>query len=59
MEELGGQPKAPSEILEDRIHAVRINLLDGPSKSSGEIEDGFVLPLEDSLQGANVSLLSY
>ena len=37
---------APSEILEDHIHTVRINMLDGPSKSSGEIMDGLVLPLE-------------
>ena len=43
----GGRPKAPSEILEDRIHTVRINLLDDPSQSSGEITDGLVLPLED------------
>ena len=49
MEEWGGRPKAPSEILEDRIHIVRINLLDGPSKSYGEITDGPVLPLEDGL----------
>ena len=58
MEEWGGRPKAPSEILKDRIHAVKINLLDGPSKSSSEIADGLVLALEDGLQGANVSLLS-
>ena len=49
MEEWGGRPKAPSEILEDRIHAVIINLLDDPCKSSGEIADGLVIPLEDGL----------
>ena len=49
MEEWGGLPKAPTKILEDRIHTVRINMLNGPSKSSGEIVDGFVLPLEDGL----------
>ena len=49
MEEQGGRPKAPSKILEDRIHTVRINLLDGPPKSFGEIADGFVLSLEDGL----------
>ena len=53
---MGGRPKGPSEILEDRIHAVRINPLDGPSKSSGEIANGLVLPLEDGFQGADVSL---
>ena len=57
MEEWGGRPQAPSEILEDRIHAVRINLLDDPSKSSSEIADGLVLPLEDGLQRVDVSLL--
>ena len=49
MEERGGRPKALSEILEDCIHTVRINLLDDPSKSSGEITDELVLPLEDGL----------
>ena len=58
MEEWCGQPKTPSEILEDRIHTVRINLLDDPFESSGEIMDGLVLPLEDGLQRADVSLLS-
>ena len=58
MEEWGGRPKAPSKILEDRIHTVRINMLNGPPKSSGEIADGLVLPLEDGLQRTNVSLLS-
>ena len=58
MEEWGGRPKAPSEILEDSIHAVRINLLDDPSKSSGEITDGLVLSLEDGLQRNDISLMS-
>ena len=58
MEEWGGRPKAPSEILEDRIHTVRINLLDGPSKYSSEIADGFILSLEDGLQRIDISLMS-
>ena len=58
MEECGGLPKDPLEILEDRIHTVRINLLDGLSKSSSEIVDGSVLPLEDGLQRTNISFLS-
>ena len=58
MEEWGGRPKAPSEILEDRIHTVRINLLDGLSKSSSEITDRFVLLLEDRLQRTDISLMS-
>ena len=58
MEEWSGRPKAPSEILEDRIHVVRINLLDNLSKTSGEIADGFILPLEDGLQRTDVSIFS-
>ena len=58
MEEWGGWPKAYSEILEDLIHTIRINLLDGPSESSSEIVDGFLLPLDDGLQGTDISLLS-
>ena len=58
MEEWGGRPKAPSEILGDHIHTVRINLLDDPSKYTNEILDGFVLPLEDGLQRTDISLLS-
>ena len=57
MEEWGGLRKAPSKILEDRIHIVRINMLDGLSKPSSEIADGFVLPLEDGLQRTDISLL--
>ena len=58
MEEWGGRPKSPLEILKDHIHTVRINLLDGPSKSSGEIANGLVVPLKDGLQRFDVSLLS-
>ena len=49
MEEWGGRPKAPLEILECHIHTIQINMLDGQFKSSSEIVDGFVLPLEDGL----------
>ena len=49
MEEWHGRPKTPSKILEDCIHTVRINLLDGSSESSGELADGLVLQLEDGL----------
>ena len=58
MEKWGGRPKSPSEILKDRIHTVRINMLDGPSKSFGEIADGLVLSFKDGLQRTDVSLLS-
>ena len=49
MKEWGGRPEALSEIMEDRIHTVGINILDDPSKSFGEIMDGLVLSLEDVL----------
>ena len=58
MEELDGQLKSLSEIMEDCIHTVQINMLDGPSKSSSKIADGFVLPIEDGLQRTDISLLS-
>ena len=58
MEERGGRPNAPSEIMEDRIHTVRINLFDGSSKSSSDIANGFVLLLEDGLQRIDISLMS-
>ena len=57
MEEWGDRPKSPLEILEKFIHIVRINLLDDLSKSSNEIADGLVLPLEDGLQKIDISLL--
>ena len=58
MKEWCGRPKNPSKILKDCIHIVCINLLDGPSESSGEIADGLVLPLEDGLQRVDVYFLS-
>ena len=58
MEEWGGRPKSPLEILENFIHIVRINLLNDLSKSSSEIADGLVLPLEDGLQKIDISLPS-
>ena len=49
MEEGCGEAKTLSKILEDRIHTIHINLLDDLSKYLGEIEDGFILPLENGL----------
>ena len=46
VEEWGGRPKAPLEILEDSIHTVRINVLDSSSKSYSKIADGFVSRLK-------------
>ena len=57
MEERSSRPKASSEILQDCIHTIRINLLDGLSKSSSEVPDGFVVLLKDGLERANVSFL--
>ena len=57
MEERSSRPKASSEILQDCIHTIRINLLDDLSKSSGKVPDGFVVPLEDGLERADVSFL--
>ena len=57
MEEWGSQLKAPSKILEDRIHTIRINLLDVLSKSSSENADGVILSLEDGLYRIDISLL--
>ena len=57
MKERSSRPKASSEILQDCIHTIRIILLDGLSKSSGEVPDGFVVPLENGLEQADVSFL--
>ena len=58
MEKRGGWPEAPSEILQDRIHVVDVNLLDHLTKSTREVPDGLVLPFEDGLEEADVPLLS-
>ena len=47
---MGGRPEASSKVLKDRVHAVNINLLDDLPKSSGEISDRFIFPLEDGLE---------
>ena len=57
MEKWGGWPEAPSDILQDRIHAVDVDLLDCLAKSALEVLDGLVLPFEDGLEGADVPLL--
>ena len=43
----GGRPKAPSEVLQDRIHTVDVDLLDRLTEPTREIPDGFLLPFED------------
>ena len=54
---MSSRPKAPSEVLQDCVHTISINLLDDLSKSPGEISDGLVVPLEDGLERADVSFL--
>ena len=57
LEERSSWPKAPSEVPQDCIHTIGINLLNGFPESSGELSDGLVIPLEDGLERADVSLL--
>ena len=57
MEKRGGWPEAPSEILQDRIYAVDVDLLDRLTEPAREVPDGFVLLFEDGLEGADVPLL--
>ena len=57
MEERGGRPKAPPEILQNCIHTVHINLLNGLPESACEVSDGLVFSFEDGLEGADVSFL--
>ena len=60
------RPKASSEVLQDRIHTVDVNLLDRLSEPACEVqdglvfpfEDGLVFPFEDGLEGADVPFLS-
>ena len=58
LEERSSWPEAPSKVLQDCIHTIGINLLNGLPESSGELPDGLVIPLEDGLEPADVSLLS-
>ena len=53
----GGWPEAPSEILQDRIHVVDVDLLDRLTKHEREVPDGLVFPFDDGLEGADVPLL--
>ena len=58
MEERGGRSKASSEVLQDRIHTVDVNLLDCLSEPACEVSDGLIFPFEDGLEGADVPILS-
>ena len=52
LEERSGRSKPSPEVLQDCIHTVNINLLDGLSELACEVPDGFVFSFEDSLEGA-------
>ena len=57
MEEGGGRFEASSEVLQDRIHIVNINLMDCLSEPACKVPDGFIFPLKDSLEGADIPFL--
>ena len=57
LEEWGGWPETSSEVLQDRIHTVHVDLLDDLLKPAREVSDGLVFTFEDCLEGANVPLL--
>ena len=49
--------KASSEVFQDHIHTVNINLLDSLSEPACEVPDGFVFSFENSLEGADIPFL--
>ena len=53
----GWLPKASTEVLQDRIHTVYIDLLDCLPEPACEVLDGLVFLFEDGLKGANVPFL--
>ena len=57
LEERGSRPKASSEVLQDRIHTVYIDLLDCLTEPACEVPDGLVFLFEDGLKGADVPFL--
>ena len=50
-------PKALSEVFQDRIHTVDVDLLDRLIEPACEVLDGLVLLFEDGLEGADVPFL--
>ena len=57
LEEWGGWPETSSEVMQDCIHTVYVDLLDGLPEPVREVPDGLVFSFEDCLEGANVPLL--
>ena len=57
LEELGSQPNASSEVLQDCIHTVYIDLLDCLPEPACEVPDGLVFSFKDGLEGADVPFL--
>ena len=54
MEKGGRWPKASPEVLKDRVHAVKLYLLDGLPEPPRKIPYGFIFMLQNCLQGTNV-----
>ena len=59
MEERGRWHEASPEVLKDYVDVVNLYLLDGLPKPPGEVSYGFLLPLYNDLQRADISLMSY
>ena len=57
LEEWGGWPETSFEVLQDCIHTVHVDLLDGLLEPACEVSDGLVFSFQDCLEGANVPLL--
>ena len=57
LEEWGGWPETSSEVLQDCIHTVHVDLLDGLPEPAREVPDGLIFTFEYCLEGANVPLL--
>ena len=57
MEKWGGWPKTSSEVLQDCIHIVYVDLLDGLPEPAREVPYGLIFSFEDCLERANVPFL--
>ena len=57
LEEWGGWPENSSKVLQDYIHAVHVDLLDGLPEPAREVPDGLIFTFEDCLEGVNIPLL--
>ena len=55
---MGKWRETSSEVLKDCVHAANFYLLDGLPKPLGVVPYGFLLLLYNSLQRANIPILS-